>query len=180
MSFTYALLISHCMSLLASVFPHSTELTMPAVFFQMISPSHRSSSSLRQQWLSLGRTSVSLARPPAVAAPPWCLHGRKTMRCCTMPRSRTLPMCGQRTVRWWSTPPFCTSGTSPLPMKGVTSVSSPTTLAPPTPTRPDSLLMVSRKLFSHSFPQSEPVQFSGTHFWQAVTPEGLFPMVRSS
>lgn len=146
----------------------------------MISPSRRSSSSPRRRWLSLGRTSVSRARPPAVAAPPWCLRGRKTTRCCTMLRSRTLPTCGQRMVRWWNTPPFCTSGMSPSPMKGVTSVSSPTTLALPTPTRPDSLLMVSRKLLSHSFPQPESVQFSGTHFWQAVTPEGPFLMVRTS
>lgn len=70
MSFTYTLLISSCTSLLVPVCPYCPELTGLSVSSQMISPSLRSSSSQRPQWLSLGRTSVSHAQLPAAAAPP--------------------------------------------------------------------------------------------------------------
>lgn len=111
---------------------------------QMIYQSHRLSPNQRRLWLWWARTSGSHARQPAAAAPLWPLPGRRTMRSWSMLTWRTLPTSVHRMGRWWSIPPFCTSVVSLLGMRAATSVSSPTTSAPPTRTRPGSLWMVWR------------------------------------
>lgn len=114
---------------------------------QMIYQSHRLSPSQRRLWLWWARTSGSRAQQPAAAAPLWPLPGRRTMRSWSMLTWRTLPTSEHRMGRWWSIPPFCTSVVSLLDMRAATSVSSPTTSAPPTRTRPGSLWMVGGALF---------------------------------
>lgn len=100
--------------------------------------SHRSSPSLRRPWLWWARTSVSHAQQLAAAAPQWPSPGRRTMRSWPMQTWRTLHMSVHRMAKWWSTPLSCTSVMSHSDMRAATSVSSPTTSAPRTQTRPGS------------------------------------------
>lgn len=127
-----------------------------ALHLQTTFQSLKSPCSQKLPWQSLVATCVWHVQPRAAAPLLWPLHGGRTRSSFATPRRRTMLMCGLTTKAqhlrhqgqvevWWSTPLSCICGMSPLLTRAVTSASSPTTLAPPTPAKRASSLTVGFK-----------------------------------